>query len=237
MSSRAQFVSLLCGAALLSFAEAAQAATTYSNTDVWDGNSYVWPWGSGGTATYGQVITSTRFSNVLNSFDFFVNTFGSSIDFIAQVYGWDSVNKSATGNALFSSQKLTINSNSLGDVHIGVGATKLSSNNDYVLLFTVNGIQQAVSNYSQAIFGWVNDNIDYGSGIWNNNTGADANTNTWDGTWGAGSFAFKATFNSLADNTVTGAVAAVPGPVAGAGLPAVLGVLGFALWRRRQQVA
>ncbi len=36
---------------------------------------------------------------------------------------------------------------------------------------------------------------------------------------------------------LTGNVSAVPGPIAGAGLPALLGLLGFGAWARRKRVA
>ncbi len=212
------------------------AATTYSTTDSWNQTSTLQPFGSdGSTATYGQVIETTKFSTILNSFEFFVNTSGAAINLFAQVYAWDSANNSATGNPLFSSSLLSVKSNDLQKVHIGTGATTLTKNSEYVLLFTTNGLVQKAAS---AAFGWVGDNTEFGIGAWNNNRGPNANTNTWDGPWINGSFAFNAVFNSVADNSISGAVQAVPGPEAGAGLGAfALGSIALYMKRRRKEEA
>lgn len=213
------------------------AATTYSTTDSWDQTSTISTFGSsgGGTATYGQVIETTKFSTILNSFEFFVNTSGSAINLFAQVYAWDSTNNSATGNALFSSSLLSVKSNDLQKVHVGTGATALTKNSEYVLLFTTNGV---VQNAASAVFGWVGNNTEFGIGAWNNNRGPNANTSTWDGPWINGSFAFNAVFNSASDNSISGAVQAVPGPEAGAGLGALaLGSMVLYMKRRRKEDA
>lgn len=42
---------------------------------------------------------------------------------------------------------------------------------------------------------------------------------------------------TFGEATVTATINTVPGPVAAAGLPAVLGLMGFAAWRRRQNAA
>jgi hypothetical protein len=225
---------------LLAASSAAQATTTYDNTNLWNGSSYLQPWSGGGwnTATYGQLVSSTPFSSILNSFDFFINTSGSAIKFYAQVYQWDSAGNQATGSALYSSDLLQVQSSSFQDVHVGTGAINLTSGNQYVLMFTTYGITQAAAS---AVWGWVaNDNL-YGKNVWHNNdsTGQPNVGYTWDGPFEFAknsSLAFKATFNGPVDETLVGAtvVRSTPGPIAGAGLPAaLLGLVGFAAWRRR----
>ncbi len=228
---------LVAAAGLALSVGTASAGTTVTNVDAWDGVTRLQPWGRGGTATYGQVITATALTNILNSFEFQVNSIGSPIHFLAQVLAWDSAGNHAVGNPLYSSVPLALQTTSLQTVHIGTGAVGLSSGQDYVLLLTTNGVAQP-SGTGTADWGWVMDHVTHGIGVWNNHTGVDANTRTWDGPWVNGSWAFSATFNSAFDTTLSGAVVAaavaVPGPIAGAGLPVILGVAGLTAWRRRK---
>lgn len=208
--------------ALAASAGAANAEIIYSTADTPGGGIGGFGQDGPGNPTFGMQI-NTGNADILNSFEFFVNTFGQNLNIVASVFAWNGA--AAVGPALFQTSPLTVNTDSYDAVHIGTGDLQLASNTKYVLFFSAEGLQQTATEL--ASFLGSSKGISYGSFVWHDN-------GSWGGQGPGSALAFKAIFNGATDNTITGAVQ-VPGPEAGAGLGALaLGGMALLMKRRRK---
>jgi hypothetical protein len=127
---------LVCGLALLGAATTTPASLIIDTTSAFTGN-YVSPLGYGGQRVFGQVFTAPTGANQLDSFEFFVETSGGSINYQAYVYAWGG--SSATGPALFSSIQLTLaQSAGYTPTTIGTGGIAVTPGSQYVAYFHAN---------------------------------------------------------------------------------------------------
>ena len=108
----------LCGlaAALLGVLvepERATADTVIDTHTGWNGTDFSSPFGYPDTATYGQTITAP---GAATSWKTSRSTSAACLlDFKGYVYAWDSVNKHATGSALFTSPTISVTNSSTYD--------------------------------------------------------------------------------------------------------------------------
>lgn len=149
----------LAGALLLAapfcspFCSLMTAETIQTNSPPWNGTSAVIYWGTGQYAepTFGQVVTVPSVNTVLQSFTFYVDSFGSPAqNFEAYVQAWDGVDYRPTGPVLFSA------SGQAGAADAFVAETftpnvQLTANTQVVLYFSTLGLANAIPAYG---YGW-----------------------------------------------------------------------------------
>jgi len=127
---------LVCGLALLGAAASATAQSTIDTTSAFTGSSVSF-WGIYGAPVFGQVFTAPTGANQLDSFEFFVEASGGSINYQAYVYAWNG--SSATGSALFSSTELALaQSTGYTPTTIDTGGIAVTPGSQYVAYFHEN---------------------------------------------------------------------------------------------------
>jgi len=117
---------------------AAKADTTIETITSWDGTVAISPWGSGGSPNYGQTFTAP--SNLaLKSFT--LNTRSSFIGnqpYTAYLYQWNS--NTVQGPAIWSSTGLVLSGNTIfNSTSLNVNSTKLHAGAKYVFFLTTVG--------------------------------------------------------------------------------------------------
>lgn len=185
-------------------------------------NDVIYSWGLPDTAAYGQTFTLGS-AATLNNFAFRINDLGTSIDFVAYVFGWDT--DRTVGSALLSVAGATLGSDAMTTISVAAGNLALGAG-QYVAFL------QAKSN-GDAGWGSVSGSDAYSGGafVFQNNTGDESQFGTvaWESNWqGPGSdLAFSIKFDAPPPS-------AIPLP---AGLPLMvlaLGGLGLAARRKRR---
>lgn len=151
------------GSALATILLSAPAgAQNIDTTPFWNGTTFISSFGRPNTATYGQTITADSSSRRLTSFTFNVSRqSGADIPFQAYVYAWDSVNRRATGSALFESPVMTVTGTGYAAYKVSTGLLSLTPGHQYVLLFTTTNIPGASGS---ARYGSVGTNTQYAGG-------------------------------------------------------------------------
>jgi hypothetical protein len=130
---------LACGfaAGSLAFASSALADTTISTLGSWNGSSFIYPFGTPDTKTYGQTITAPSTDTVLQSFTFEMRL-PTSLAFRGEVYAWDAVDQHPSGKALWQSAAMsTTDSSVFQAITFSTGGVELTAGNEYVLFATV----------------------------------------------------------------------------------------------------
>lgn len=133
---------------LVLWAGASQAgATTNISTLPFISDDYIYPFGEGGTATYGQTVTVPG-DNVLDSFSFWLNdTLNTDyVDFAGYVMAWDG--SKATGSVLWSSTPASTTNNGGQDgweqFTFDTGGLALTSGAEYVLFLSASDYYDAL---------------------------------------------------------------------------------------------
>ncbi|MDB9437692.1 hypothetical protein PN450_13015 [Dolichospermum lemmermannii CS-548] len=174
----------------------AQAITLIDTTPSWDGSSNITSFG--GTATYGQTVTTPAVDNVLNSFSFILGDTwsGTPITFKGYVSQWDG--SKATGPILYSSGDKTYSGGGFQTYDFNTGSLALTPGQQYVLFlnasssFATSGAtgQALIDNsqtYSGGKFVFSNNDADFGA----------LTTTDWDSVgFDFGDSAFTASFSS-----------------------------------------
>ncbi|MFM6305299.1 PEP-CTERM sorting domain-containing protein [Planktothrix sp.] len=169
----------------------AQAIITIDTTP---GNSFQGPFGEPASPFFGQTLTVPENDNVLTDFTFFIEGFNDvdSIDFVAIVSEWDSVNFRPQESILFQSEvQSTAQNGGLETFTFRTGGLPLNSNQQYIL-------------YLKAVFDGISgrgklpqrlDNPLAGGGFVISNNGSDWFLGTR-GDNGGVDLAFQATFSN-----------------------------------------
>jgi hypothetical protein len=153
---------------------------TYSSGTTGGYGSFTLP----NTATYGEILTTN--SNIsLTDFSFYLqNSFASGSDplnFKAYVYSWNDAAHRIQGDALFSSNLLTL-ANPLSEtrVTISTGNIVLAANSKYALFFSVSGLAQGASPASFIFKGTSNPNYNNFAYYNNGNDFSLLSSSAWD---------------------------------------------------------
>jgi hypothetical protein len=119
----------------------ASAATTIDTTGAWNGHTFVSPFGSPDTATFGQVITAPSVDTVLESFSFYMQAIGgagsSTLVFRGEVYAWDGTKASGPNLWEGAPRTLTLTSTPQ-EVIFATGGVQLAGGQQYVLFASVS---------------------------------------------------------------------------------------------------
>ncbi len=118
----------------------AATAQVIDTTGSWDGQEFVYIWGSQGSI-YGQSFTATAAENVLNDFTFYLSALDSSgVSAVAYVYAWDSAANKVVGNALYESQIFNAPTvAAMSPVTIDTGGITLNAGSEYAIFLKSNG--------------------------------------------------------------------------------------------------
>jgi hypothetical protein len=210
----------------ISIAQAGQTqAGTISTLPSWDGSTSVSAFGYPDSATYGQTVTATSQSNVLNSFAFEMSV-RSSLSFRGEVFAWDGTK--ATGSALFESAVKHTTSSAFQLVTFDTGGLHLQSGQQYVLFASISKDYAANLNSDSGSWGTqFTDTYSGGQFVYLNNGG---NASAWTSdAWSTIDIGSDAAF------TAEFATESVPEPTS----IALFGIGGLAAacgaYRRRQQ--
>lgn len=186
-------------------------------------------------STVAQLFEATNTRNVLNNFSFWLSSPSSAFHYTARIYEFDDSTKKVVGGPLYSSALETAPTAPAGSSYVkktfNTGAASLIAGKTYAAVLTTDGTSTSRSSV-----------LSVGAFL---TTPADGKARTLPipsaspppvtapfatGTIGSDNFgiALETEFNN---------VNAVPVPVAGAGLPMLLGLGLFAAWRRRGKAA
>lgn len=188
----------------------AKADTTYNTIPAWNGTSYILPFGSPNTATYGQTFVAPT-DNVLTSFTFYLSgAVGTSLDVEADVFAWSgsmtggSAPQGATGPALYTSPSFVINgTGSFTPVTVITGGVDLTPGQNYIALFTISNPADYGSSIGTMVWGdiypgHVANDGGGGFNFYNNGSNyAALNTTSWDDYFDGGDSAWEAQFTSV----------------------------------------
>jgi hypothetical protein len=159
----------------------------------WNGTNSIESFGVTNTATYGQTITITGSTQVLQSFSFEIGNCNAAVAFRGEVYAWNGTQ--ATGSSLFESPVTSLSAGSgFQQVTFTTGGVSLAPGT-YVL-FASTSKDQAGAPASACQWGEVaNTTYPGGTFVFINNgpNSSEWTTATWTTNWG-GDTAFSATF-------------------------------------------
>ncbi len=140
----------------------AALADDLDTTDTWDGSSSISSWGDAGSATYSQTITVDS-DTTIYGFSFELALIGgSTVQYQAYVYEWDSSTNTVVGNVLYVSDVQTApDSSSFTTVTVNTGSTTLSAGKTYVIFLTTS----IVSDQSGGYYIWGMSDDSYTDGV------------------------------------------------------------------------
>lgn len=131
----------------------AQSIDTVSN---WPGNFWFGAMGFPDVQTIGQTITAPTQASVLQGFGFRLNPRGVAFPLKLYVYEWDAVNRSAVGQALYTSPEQRTQAVERTETHEVTGLeVGLIPGKQYVLFGSLVGL----ANQPESAFWWLQINL------------------------------------------------------------------------------
>jgi hypothetical protein len=173
-----------------------------NTVQIWDRNLAIQPIGEFNTATYGQTFTVPTGSNILNSFEIYLDDFSNpdATDFAFYIMAWDG--EKATGPILYeSSPQTTAGLDGFEKFTFDTGNLELNSGQKYVAFISASRFFDGVQGTSRQ--GLVFNNVYSGGEFVYYNNGSDFNaltTRRWDVTKSSIDAAFSASFSAAAVN-------------------------------------
>jgi VCBS repeat-containing protein len=177
--------------------------TTIDTVPSWDGEGSLQPFGESNTATYGQTFTVQEGSNVLQSFEIYLNdqTNPDAVDFAFYIMAWDG--SKAIGSVLYESLPQTsAGADGFEKFTFNTGGLTLVPGQQYVAFVNASNFFDGLEGTAVQGTVWSSDPYAGGSFVYFNN-GSDfgaLTTNSWDSFGGTTDFAFTAVFTSDSNN-------------------------------------
>jgi large repetitive protein len=177
--------------------------TTIDTVPSWDGEGSLQPFGESNTATYGQTFTVQEGSNVLQSFEIYLNdqTNPDAVDFAFYIMAWDG--EKATGSVLYESLPQTsAGADGFEKFTFNTGGLTLVPGQQYVAFVNASNFFDGLEGTAVQGTVWSSDPYAGGSFVYFNN-GSDfgaLTTNSWDSFGGTTDFAFTAVFTADSNN-------------------------------------
>jgi hypothetical protein len=219
----------------------ASANTVIDTTGSWHDSDYVWPFGNGGTATFGQTITAPQADTRLESFSFFMWVDPAAV-FRGYVFAWDGA-KAAGSPHYVTGDTSTTEWGVFQEITFAVGEVDLVPDATYVLFASVSQTPGDgygawghcfADAYPGGSFAYLNN--DSNPSLWTTaNWVQNWNWNCPAGGGSGGDLAFRAEFSPLVDvgePPTDPSPSPIPEPMTLASLLLACGGLGAYLRRR-----